>query len=105
MYKIKLKLEYKCFPMWIYDENNILINNDIVDGLSTNKSIDSLLTSIQDEFDALFVDNGTEFYFDGFKNNNDKSNFVNKVQEVYTQIKNEVGKDYIIENLIDINHI
>ena len=26
---IKIKFEYGCFPVWIYDENNELIENDL----------------------------------------------------------------------------
>lgn len=29
MKEIRLFLDYKCYPIWIYDENGSLINNDL----------------------------------------------------------------------------
>ncbi|HLR34704.1 MAG TPA: hypothetical protein VK071_05155 [Tissierellales bacterium] len=105
MNKIKLKLEYKCFPMWIYDKNDSLINNDLVDELKNNDTLDFLLVSIQEDFDNLFINDGREFRYEGFCDNNAKETFRKKVQDAYSVIKNKVGEDYVIENLIDINEL
>ncbi|HLR34523.1 MAG TPA: hypothetical protein VK071_04240 [Tissierellales bacterium] len=105
MSKIKLRLEYKCFPMWVYDENDSLINNDLVDELKNNDTIDFLLKSIQEDFDNLFINDGREFRYEGFRDNNAKKSFQKKVQDAYSIIKNRVGEDYIIESFIDINEL
>lgn len=33
MKKIKILLDYHCYPLWVYNEHGELIDNDIVDEL------------------------------------------------------------------------
>ena len=68
MNTVKLRLEYKCFPMWIHDEQGNLIDNDIVEEISDDNEIVNLLDNIQEEFNELYVDDGIEFSFKGFQN-------------------------------------
>lgn len=105
MNKIILRLEYRCFLMWIYDEHETMLDNDLVIELSNNDIIDNLLTSIQKDYDSLFIDNDKEFSFKGFLNEGERIKFENKMEKAYQVIKNEVGKIYLIENLVNIANL
>jgi hypothetical protein len=59
MKKIRLLLEYKSYPMWIYDENDELIDNDIIEELKSEKEINEMLMEIQVIYDSLFIDSNT----------------------------------------------
>lgn len=103
--KIKLYLDYKCFPLWIYDENDVLVDNDLVEELATNVEIESELVKIQEEYDNLFMDSEKEFSFLGFKDKYQKEAFVSRVKEIHTKIKRVVGEYYIVEDVVDIDNI
>ncbi len=100
MKKIKLLLEYKCFPVWFYDENGELIDNDSPDELRNNQNIDNKLVLLQEKYDGLFLDNGIEFKYIGFKNSEEKNNFETLINEIYLEIKNIIINEYEIENSI-----
>lgn len=102
MNTVKLRLEYKCFPMWIYDEQGNLIDNDIVEEISNDNEIVNLLDNIQEEFDELYVDDGIEFGFKGFQNEQSRASFREKVEQAYTKIQTELSNNYTVINLIDV---
>ncbi len=57
MEKIKIELDYKCFPVWIYNDNNELETNDLPEYLIGDETIDYIFVEIQKTYDNLFVDN------------------------------------------------
>ena len=44
---IKIKFEYGCFPVWIYGEDNELIENDLPPYLIGDSDIDPKFVNIQ----------------------------------------------------------
>ena len=102
MKKIKLMLEYRCFPIWIYDENRNLIDNDIPNEMN-DKKINSICTEIQEQYDLLFVDNEKEFKHIGFHDENSKNEFVKKVMKIEEMLKEKAGKCFLIENAVNVN--
>ena len=64
---IKIKLEYGCFPVWIYGENSELIGNDLPPYLIGDSDNDSKFVHIQEVYDSLYLDDGEEFKYIGFK--------------------------------------
>lgn len=77
--KIKISFEYKCFPIWIYDEKNSLIDNDLPNILINDKDIDQQCIEVQELFDKLYIDNGIEFKYIGFNNSDEKTEFLKKL--------------------------
>ena len=49
---IKIKFEYGCFPVWIYGENNELIENDLPPYLIGDSDIDPKFLNIQKIYDS-----------------------------------------------------
>ncbi|MGI6086264.1 MAG: hypothetical protein ACOYIF_12695 [Acetivibrionales bacterium] len=102
MKKVKIYLDYRCFPVWIYDDNDELINNDLPKELSGDKEIDDAFVEIQNIYDGLFLDNSTEFKYIGFKSKSDKQKFLKIIDDAINLIKIKLGDSYIIEKKIDI---
>ena len=102
MKKIKIILEYKCYPMWIYNEDNEFIDNDLVDELKDDSELDSILMNIQDMYDKLYEDDELSFKYEGFKDENKKKKFILEIQKVIDLIKLKVNDKYIIENCVDL---
>lgn len=102
MQKVKIYLDFRCFPVWIYDDNDELINNDLPKELSGEKEIDDAFVEIQNIYDGLFLDNPTEFKYIGFKSELDKQKFLKIIEDAISLIKIKLGDSYIIEKKINI---
>ena len=102
MKKLKLSLEYNCFPICLYDDDGVLIDNDSPEELRSNNDLDIKLVEIQNKYNELFTDSSTEFRFIGFSSEIEKKKFENEIKDIYSEIKKLVGDKYLIQNEIDI---
>lgn len=102
MKKIKIILEYKCYPMWIYNEDNEFIDNDLVGELKDDAEVDSILMNIQETYDKLYEDDEVSFEYEGFKDENEKKKFTLEIQDAIDLIKLKVADKYIVENCIEL---
>lgn len=101
MKKVKLFLDYKCFPLWIYGENGELIDNGLPEELSNDKELDKLLVTLQEEYNGLFVDSAVKFRYKGFENERDKELFSVKINNIISEIELKLGNKYVVENAIE----
>ena len=98
---IKIKFEYGCFPVWIYGENNELIENDLPPYLIGDSDIDPKFLNIQKIYDSLYLDDGKEFKYIGFKEAEKRENFFRELLLVINLLKNKLNDEYIIEDNMD----
>ena len=94
--KIAISLEYRCFPVWFYDENNELIENDLPEDIKDNSQINSLCDDIQRTYDSLYIDNDIEFSYRGFESEADRESFAKKLTELKTLLREVAGDKYEI---------
>ena len=102
MQKIRIYLDYRCFPVWVYDDNGELLDNDLPKELSGNVEVENAFVEIQSIYDSLFLDDSTEFRYIGFNNKLDKEKFIKKIDNAVNLILSKLGESYIIEKEIDI---
>ncbi|MBU3133907.1 hypothetical protein KPL40_15870 [Clostridium gasigenes] len=102
MKKIKILLDYQCYPLWAYDEQGELICNDLIDELKNETEIKEILDYIQNIYDSLFVDNEVYFEYQGFENEEEKDGFIKKISRVIQLIESKVEKIYIVENKVNV---
>lgn len=100
--KIRLMLSFQTFPMWLYDENDNIIDNDMPEEWSDDKELEKNLMDISDLFDSLFVNTSKNFEYKGFKNNKRKETFINSLNNVYQKIIEKNNNKYIIVNDFNI---
>lgn len=98
---IKIKFEYGCFPVWIYGENNELVENDLPPYLIGDSDIDPKFVCIQEIYDSLYLDDGKEFKYIGFKENEEKEIFFRELLLAINLLKDKLEDEYIIEDNID----
>lgn len=72
--------EYQCYPLWLYDSDGTLIDNIIPESLQANKELMDALTSVQQQFDALYT-NAPQFF---------KSRFLSTTRNVLNSDRNVV---------------
>lgn len=99
---IKIKLEYGCFPVWIYGKSNELIENDLPPYLIGDNDIDSKFVRIQEIYDGLYLDDGKGFRYIGFKENKKRETFLRDLFLVINLLKNKLNDKYIIEDNKDL---
>ena len=100
--KIKLLLEYRCYPMWIYGDNGELLKNGLAEEFVANSEMDDSLKDIQKIYDGLFEDTETNFEYKGFANDYEKTIFLQKLDNVIELLKGSLGDGYVIENNVII---
>lgn len=98
---IKIKFEYGCFPVWIYGENDELVENDLPSNLIGDSDIDPKFVRIQEIYDSLYLDDGKEFKYIGFKENEERENFFRELILAINLLKDKVNDEYIIEDNTD----
>jgi|SRR5690625_581804 len=102
MNKIKIFFEYQCFPMWVYNENGELVDNDLVAELKNDIEIDNMFVEIQNIYDGLYEDDAINFEFKGFTNELEKRVFIQTVENLVSLVREKVGHKYLIENKLSI---
>lgn len=98
MKTIKLKFEYHCFPIWIYDENGHFVDNNLPIELSGDKDIEAACREAQLIYDNLFVDDGTVFEYTGFKDNHELTTFQTLVDYITDYLRRKISTLYIVES-------
>ena len=97
--KLKLKLEYRCYPVWIY-ENGKFIDNDLPIDANNYDDVDKTLCEIQNEFDKTFIDDGKVFRYIGFSNQQKLM-----VAGLLENVEQLLKKQFEIENCINLNNL
>lgn len=100
MKTLKIILEYKCYPVWIYDEDGDIEDSYLPDDLLGDEELKSLFDSIQERFNNLYLDeNGEEdFWSDNdFKTEKDEKQFYDDLDRAVKLLKERYSDKYIIE--------
>lgn len=99
---IKIKLEYGCFPVWIYDENNKLLENDLPPYLIGDDVVDSIFVHIQETYDSLYLNDEKEFKYIGFKDEEKRIKFYKELFSAIDLLKSKLNSEYIVVENLDI---
>ncbi len=100
--KLRLLLEYRCYPVWLYDEDNNIVDTLLPEELRSDSALDSKFDNIQEKFDSLFIDNKKEFRYVGFKNEVEKQRFITECNEAIKELTLKTNGRYRIINDIDV---
>ena len=73
--KIRLLLDYPCYPVWLYDDDGGVIDTRLPDELSNDTELDARFTDLQKRYKALFINNEKEFSYVGFRSSDEESAF------------------------------
>lgn len=101
MKKIKLYLEYQCFPIWIYEDEHFL-SNDMPEELGEDREWEGKLVSLQKKYNDLFIDTGTNFKYIGFNSDKEKELFFDEFNQIANHLQEALGEEYAIENEMKI---
>ena len=95
---IKIKFEYGCFPVWVYGENGELIDNDLPPYLVGHSDVDPKFVRIQEIYDSLYLNDGKEFKYIGFKEKEERESFFRELLLAMKILKDKLDDEYTIED-------
>lgn len=97
--KIRVMLDYRCYPVWLYDENDNIIDTLLPEELR-NTTLDAKFDDLQARYDALFVNTQKEFSFKGFDTVEEKEKFLVDWDNAYNELVAATNGRYLITNEI-----
>lgn len=77
--------------MWVYNKNDELVDNDLVEELKNDAEIDNMFVELQSIYDGLYEDDAINFEFKGFTNEMEREAFIQKGENVVFLVKEKVG--------------
>jgi hypothetical protein len=89
--------------MWIYDDNNFLVDNEIIDDLKNDMDIVQMLDQIEHTYNGLYEDNPIFLNYKGFSLESEREEFIQKLRDMVILIQKRVGDKYIVDDQIDYN--
>lgn len=103
--RIRLLLEYGCYPVWLYDDNYGVIDTLLPEELRSDVELDRKFDDLQARYDALFINDAHEFSYIGFKTDADREIFLRDWKLATAELKEKLQGKYPISddvNLYDI---
>ena len=101
--KIRVMLDYRCFPAWLYDEDGDIIDTLLPEELRDDKDLDGKFDDLQSRYDALFTDSAHEFTFVGFSSEEQKQEFLADWDAAVSELKRKVNDKYPIFDDIELS--
>ena len=97
---IRLLLDYPCYPVWLYAEDGSVIDTVLPEEWQDDTELDSLFIKLQEEYNALFIDDGKEFTYVGFRSDEERTALEQLTQSaVDTLYRKNNGKYTIVNDL------
>ena len=96
MNSIRLLLEYKAFPVWIYDEEGLVIDTCLPLEWQDDTELESIWQQVIDIYDSLFIDTNVEFKFVGFESQDAKDGFIKLVNQARSMLEKKNNGKYVI---------
>lgn len=99
--KLRLMLEYGCYPVWLYNEKDHIVDTLLPEDLRSDTALDSKFDDLQARYESLYINNSHEFTYVGFKSEDEKQSFVNDWQSAVAELTEKTNGKYEIVNDID----
>lgn len=99
--KIRLLLDYGCYPVWLYDENDNIIDTLLPEEMRSDTELEAKFDNLQERYNALFIDNPHEFSFVGFKNNEERKKFFTDWNATVHDFITKLNGRYFVTNEIE----
>ena len=103
--KLRLLLDYQCYPVWLYDENGRIVDTLLPEELRNDKELDKKFDDLQARYDNLFINNEREFSFVGFRSEEERKRFFDDWNTAAEELKAKTGGKYEIVDDVKLSGI
>ena len=96
-------LEYNTYCIWLYDENDQIVDNDNPPELEDDEELTNAFMAVSDLYDSFFIDNDREFRYVGCPNEQTRETLKGLIAHAVDILTVKTNGKYIIQNDIDLN--
>lgn len=96
MKRLEVRFEYKCYPVWIYGDDGLVEDTALPGELSDATDLNKRFSSLQERFDATYVDTPTEFYNRGFSSREEEDGFKEDLKDAVAELAEKCPRGYIV---------
>lgn len=100
--KIRLLLEYNTYCVWLYDENDEIIDNDNPPEWNDDQELTNAFMYVSDIYDTFFIDNEKEFRYIGCKSKETLCELENAIAKAVKIITAKNNGKYELVNDIEM---
>ena len=101
--KIRLMLEYNTYCIWLYDENDQIIDNDNPPELEDDEELTNAFMAVSDLYDSFFIDNDREVRYVGCPDEQTRDKLKALIHHAVELLITKTQGRYIIQNDIDLS--
>ena len=95
-------LEYNTYCIWLYDENDEIIDNDNPPEWRNDNDLTAAFMAVSDLYDSFFIDNDIEFRYIGCPDEATRNKLRDLISKAINVLMEKNNNKYIIQN--DINY-
>ena len=103
--KIRLLLEYNTYCLWLYDENDEIIDNDNPPEWNDDTELTNAFMAVSDLYDSFFLDTPKEFTYIGCPNAEAAQKLMQLIDKAINILIQKNNGKYIIQNDINLDDI
>ncbi|MFC2659082.1 MAG: hypothetical protein ACFN1F_09955, partial [Segatella sp.] len=103
--KIRVMLEYNTYCLWLYDENDDIIDNDNPPEWRDDKELTDAFMAVSDLYDTFFIDTKKEFRYAGCPDRTTANKLKTLFSRAMNILKRRNNGKYIIQNDVDLDNL
>ena len=96
--KIRLMLEYNTYCIWLYDENDEIIDNDNPSEWEDDETLTQAFMAVSDLYDTFYIDNDKEFRYIGCPNQETGEKLKSLIENAVSILMNKNSGKYQIQD-------
>ncbi|MEA4824344.1 MAG: hypothetical protein VB111_09565 [Clostridiaceae bacterium] len=96
MLEFRLSLEYACYPVWIIIDGMEEDDHPVFDEINSDPELAKLLRALQNDYEALFINDTHTFEYVGFRTKEEQARFIEQARHVICMVKARFGGRYAI---------
>lgn len=100
--KIRILLEYNTYCIWLYNENDEIIDNDNPPEWEDDEDLTNAFMAVSDLYDTFFIDNEKEFKYIGCPDDATAKELKLLFQKALKILVVKNNGKYIIQNDVDL---
>ena len=96
--KIRLMLEYNTYCIWLYDENDEVIDNDNPPEWNDDEKLTDAFMAVSDLYDTFYIDNEKEFRYVGCPDEKTRKKLKALIDKAVDILTKKNNGEYLIQN-------
>ena len=103
--KIRVLLEYNTYCLWLYDENDEIIDNDNPPEWNDDQELTDAFMAVSDLYDTFYIDSEKEFIYIGCPDEQTAENLRNLFSHAMNILEKKNNGTYIIQNDVSFDSL